>query len=146
MYEIIQNHLKDEQQSSESSQEMSRNTRTTFRKGQHASRNPFYSFFLQKFYSPPPPFFLQFFTKPWKWLVTGMQVTQEASFQCGTGGGRVQQHHESPPSHLLRIVCVVHPPGAVRGSEQQQEPTHLHCCGDGRHGHQLEPKTMTWCC
>ena len=26
--------------------------------------------------------------------------------ECGTGGGGLQQHHESPPSHLPHIVCV----------------------------------------
>ena len=67
---------------------MSRNALTTFRKGQHAARNPFYSFFYKFFSSFLRVFFsfflhsfyrfLQFLAKPLKWLVIGVQVTQEA--------------------------------------------------------------------
>ena len=38
--------------------------------------NSFFQFFL--FYTFYSFFFAVFFTKPWKWLVTGVQVTQEA--------------------------------------------------------------------
>ena len=36
---------------------------------------------------------------------------------CGTRGGAVQQHHESPPSHSPHVVYVRNHRGVVRGPE-----------------------------
>ena len=63
---------------------MSRNTLTTFWKGQHASKNRFYSFlqvfFPSVFCSFFNVFFYSFLRSPGngEWLVTLVHVTQEA--------------------------------------------------------------------